>query len=118
MAQVLDFSPRRWSSGLRLVALVLADHASGEGACFPSISTLARRSGLSPRHVQRHLRILEAEGVIEIEAVFKKGRQTSNLFTWHFFDVLGDNSGLGVSPTTGGRVSPTTGGRVSPTTGG
>jgi DNA-binding transcriptional ArsR family regulator len=110
MAQVLDFSPRNWSSGLRLVALVLADHASGEGACFPSVATICRRTGLTPRMVRYHLRDLESQGVIETEAVFKKGRQTSNLFTWHFLDGFGDNLALGVQPIAGGRVQPIAGG--------
>lgn len=45
-----------------LVLLAIADFASEEGVCWPSIAVLARRARTSERHVQRVLTDLEATG--------------------------------------------------------
>jgi hypothetical protein len=46
-------------SQTRLVALVLSLHMNERGgSCFPTQRTLATESGLSPRQVRRHLKVL------------------------------------------------------------
>ena len=107
LALVLDFAPKHWSSGLRLVAIALADHVGEDYDCWPSVTTLARRTGLSTRMVRAHIAELEIEGVISKETQYRDNRQTSNLYRW-LWRV--DNWSLGVKPTSGGRVKPTSGG--------
>lgn len=49
----------------KLVLIGLANHARPDGtASFPSISTLERYTRLSDRAVQKHLRLLEENGLI------------------------------------------------------
>ena len=81
IALVLDFAPAHWSPSTRMVAIALADYANTDtGLCWPSISSLSRRSGVSGRQVQRCLREIEADGWIERTAgVHKVG---TNLWTW------------------------------------
>ena len=45
-----------------LVLLAVADNANDEGACWPSIATLARKTRLHERTVQRALKTLEDAG--------------------------------------------------------
>ena len=107
LALVLDFAPEHWGSGIRLVAIALADHVGEDFDCWPSITTLARRTGLSQRMVRIHLSELEAEGVIMRQPQFSNNRQTTNLYHWTW---RVDNWHLGVKPITGGRVKPISGG--------
>lgn len=107
---ILDFAPPHWSSGLRLVAIALADHVGEDYDCWPSVTTLSRRTGLSPRMVRRYLTDLEMEGVIAREPQYRDNRQTSNLYSW-LWRV--DNWHLGVTPVTGGGLSPMSGGDVT-----
>lgn len=80
--QVFDASPMHWTPATRLVALVIADHTSPEGVCWPSVARIARRSGLSPRTVQTHLSLLVAEGVLIVEPRYIDARQTTNFYRW------------------------------------
>lgn len=48
----------------RLVMLALADHADDEGLCYPSINRLCKRTGLSERAVQKHVKELEVLGYL------------------------------------------------------
>ena len=65
IAMVLDFAPDHWTSGTRLVAICLGDYANSDsGWAWPSIRSISRRTGLSERQVQRHIRIIEADGWI------------------------------------------------------
>lgn len=51
--------------GRRLILLALADHAHDDGRCsWPSIETLAKKTRMSRRGVQKALRGLELEGRI------------------------------------------------------
>lgn len=66
VATVLD-TLTELSASETLVLLCLADHAGDDTrACYPRISTLARRSRLSRRATQYALSKLESEGYIEI----------------------------------------------------
>lgn len=83
MATVLDFAPDHWNSGTRMVAIALADRVNSEWQCWPSIADIRRRTGLSERMVQYHLRYLEEEGVIHCGGQrYIDGHGLSNLWTW------------------------------------
>ena len=57
----------------KLVMLALADCANDEGHCWPSIATVARKSGASERSVQRAIRRAEEAGLLHREEVIGKG---------------------------------------------
>ena len=56
----------------KLVMLCLADHADDSGLCWPSIDTIARKSGVSPTTVKSTLKKLEAGGWLFKKNQFKK----------------------------------------------
>lgn len=88
---VLDFAPSHWSSGLRLVALAMADRVNGDTQeCWPSVADLARRTGLKPRMVQTYLRQLEFEGVVTNlgQRKNKDGTPGSNVWRWNLLITL------------------------------
>lgn len=83
MALVLDFAPAHWSSGLRMVALALADRVNQDYEAWPSLEDLSRRSGICERQVRKHLRQLESEGIIRNCGQRIIGTQAySNLWIW------------------------------------
>lgn len=49
---------------LKLVAIILADHADAEGLCWPSYRKIAERANIHERSVQRHIKELINLGVI------------------------------------------------------
>lgn len=57
----------------KLVLLALADWASDDGRCWPSIKAVADKSGVSQRTVQRMLREAENNGLIERREIIGKG---------------------------------------------
>lgn len=59
-------------SGKKLVLLALADMANDEGICWPSIQSLCKRTGLSERAIQLHLRELQAAGLLGREERYKQ----------------------------------------------
>lgn len=81
-AKVLN---RVYSSSLpgraKTIMFYLVTRSNRELTCFPSISTIARETGLSERTVQRALKELCAEGYISRRPRFRKnGGQSSNLY--------------------------------------
>lgn len=66
-----------WETALeptdKLVILALADCANDEGLCWPSIATVARKSGVSERSVQRAIRKAEGAGILTRTEVKGKG---------------------------------------------
>ncbi len=48
-----------------LMLLMLADHANGEGECWPTVERLARQCRISVRQAQYALRALETDNLIE-----------------------------------------------------
>ncbi|WP_423209057.1 helix-turn-helix domain-containing protein [Paracoccus yeei] len=50
----------------RLIMLALADHADDAGRCYPSLSRLQQRTGLSERAIQSNIRNLQSAGYITI----------------------------------------------------
>ena len=51
-------------SSLKLVAIILADHADSEGLCWPSYRKIAERANMHERSVQRHIKRLIELGII------------------------------------------------------
>lgn len=65
----------------KLVLMALADSADDKGVCWPSISTLAKRTCMDERSVQRNLKNLKEDKLIEIKAQFRNdGSPTSNKY--------------------------------------
>ena len=59
----------------KMVLLVLANHVNKQsGKTYPSVDTIARKSGLSRRSVQKFLKDFVSEGVLEITGYVKGGR--------------------------------------------
>ena len=63
----------------RLIMLSLADHADDSGRCYPSISRLCTRTGLSERAVRTNIRALEKSGYLAIQ--IGAGQGGANLYT-------------------------------------
>ena len=49
---------------VKLVALILADHADADGFCWPSYRRIAERSCLSERTVRRYVHVLMDAGFV------------------------------------------------------
>lgn len=49
---------------LKLVAIILADHADSDGICWPSYRKIAERACLSERSVRRHVKELQEAGIV------------------------------------------------------
>lgn len=52
------------NSSLKLVAIILADHADSDGLCWPSYRKIAERANMHERSVQRHITKLIDLGII------------------------------------------------------
>lgn len=91
IALVLDMAPSHWNSSTRMVAIALADYSNGDnGLAWPSVANLARRSGVSPRQVQRCLKDIEADGWIVKLGIHRRG---TNLWIWNKrISIGGDTS--------------------------
>jgi hypothetical protein len=119
IAMVLDFAPPHWSSGTRMVAICVADYANSDtGWAWPSVRNMARRTGLSERQVQRHLRIIEADGWIRQgwtpQIKMTPGRTT--LWIWERRIRLDDSRGdTHVTPGVTPASPPARGAGVTPT---
>lgn len=65
----------------KLVIMALADAADDEGYCWPSIPTLANKTCMDERSVQRILKELKSSNFIEVQARFRSdGSPTSNKY--------------------------------------
>lgn len=62
----------------KLLLLALADRADDDGFCWPGVASLAQRTGVSERQVQRMLRKLEADGEIFVKV--NVGRYYTNQY--------------------------------------
>lgn len=49
---------------LKLVAIILADHADADGVCWPSYRRIAQQGNMSERNVARHVRELVELGIV------------------------------------------------------
>jgi hypothetical protein len=82
----------------KFVLVVLADAANSEGICWPRIATIAKKTGVSIRTVQRALRLQARRGLITIEERYRPdGSRSSNRYRLHL------DRGVSVSPPPDGR---------------
>ena len=103
-----------WAWGLPLkpsgkfVLLALADASDDAGYCWPSIPTLAKKTCLDPRSVQRILNQLKAQGFLRVERRHRPdGSPTSNGYRLALDPPPGKMSPPpGTTPPPPGTVSP------------
>src|SRR5438046_2194312 len=70
-----------YDKGDLLVLLALADQANAEGICWPSIPTVAARTRLHPRTVQKIIRRLQSDGALKVQdGGFVSGKNTTNTY--------------------------------------
>ena len=76
MSLIWDAGPQ--GSTKRFVLIALADNANDDGECWPSVATIARKTGICERAVRNAIRNLEVEGwlVTDISA----GRKGANKY--------------------------------------
>lgn len=60
----LVFDNFRGPASMKLVLLILADHADSDGICWPSYRRIADRANISERQVARHVKDLRDLGVV------------------------------------------------------
>ncbi len=69
----------RLKPNVKFVLMALADACDDDGYCWPSVPTLARKTCLDDRSVQRILNQLKADGLVRAEPRYRKdGSPTSN----------------------------------------
>ena len=84
----------------KFVLVALADAVNSESVCWPRIATIARKTGVSTRTVQRALRLQARRGLITIEERYRPdGSRSSNRYRLHL------DRGVSVSPPPDGRDS-------------
>jgi len=65
----------------KFVLVVLADAANDQNVCWPRISTIAKRAGVSPRTVQRAIKYLVQRKLVTVEQRYRDdGSNSSNLY--------------------------------------
>lgn len=87
MSQVWDLQTESLTQ--KLVLLALADNANDQGVCWPSIPSLAKKTQMSDRGIQKQLVALQARGWISLSVRFdKSGDRSSNLYRIHIPQVV------------------------------
>lgn len=76
----------------RLVLVTLSSFANKEGECFPSLSTIATRSGLSRKTVQRAIPSLEEKGLLSVTRYFDKEK---NMYSVNRYKIGVREGGVG-----------------------
>lgn len=75
------FEKSETSGNARLVLIALADCASDEGSCWPSLRKISKMSKVSSETARKYLHAFEAIGLLDVEERFdRKGRRTSNIY--------------------------------------
>lgn len=64
----------KWSTGLQIVLLSLADMMDASGKCYPGISCTAKRVSLSDKQTRRHIQTLKRLGLIKVIRNEKGGK--------------------------------------------
>lgn len=102
------------SASAKLVLIALADHANGDGYCWPSMLRIAAMTGLSQRQVSNHVTKL-----VELGLVVKADRRRSQgqYRGWSYL-VGTSGSELPVAEVTGGSDLPVASGSQLPVTSG
>jgi hypothetical protein len=99
MVWVMDHSKARL--GDRLVLLAIANHAREDGTnAWPSVAQIAREARVTPRSVQRSMRVLETLGELIVEP--GAGFRGTNLCRVAMSGVQGTDETSGVTSTTEG----------------
>lgn len=76
---------------LKFVLIAMADNATDEGYCFPSMATIAKKCSISRRSVMRSINELAALGYLKSENRFhESGRKTSNEY-WIILEGMGQS---------------------------
>lgn len=76
---------------IKFVLMALADAADDEGHCWPSVPTLAHKTCMDERSVQRILKVLKDSCFIEVQARYRNdGSPTSNKYRLALI-TTGDN---------------------------
>lgn len=104
--------------GQLLVLLALADFADDDGWCFPAVDTLAAKSRMAGRSVQRAIRAMQEAGFLHVEA--NAGPGGANRYRVDTAALSHAKGGDKLSPHDGGEGGDTgvTGGVTSATGGG
>ncbi|GAO26857.1 hypothetical protein ALISP_6677 [Alicycliphilus sp. B1] len=72
---------QRLSPASKLILMALADAADEVGICWPRVRLIAEKACTSQRTVQRVLKELEVNGLLQIERKYRKdGGQSSNVY--------------------------------------
>lgn len=94
IGDIVRRSPDCLDPGERYLLLILED-CRGDNGIYPSLETLSRRFGASKRTVQRHLKSLEARGIVRVvnrsRAAAAGGKPTAtNVYTIDYavFELL------------------------------
>jgi hypothetical protein len=114
--EIADVYGPRIGAVAGFVYYLLCHHARA-GKCWPTVETLARKGRISEKTVKRKLRVLEKEGLIEIdvgggEAVKRNGKMTrASVYT---LKPIGPPKGDTVTPSKGDTVTPLRGTQLPP----
>ncbi|MGP2964119.1 helix-turn-helix domain-containing protein [Serratia ureilytica] len=98
----------------KLVLLKLADNASDQGECWPSVPYIAEQCEISERSVQNHIRQLVKDGLVRIEKrLAENGLNRSNVYHITLSGSGANPAPPGAAPAPGGE-SPAPGGGAAP----
>ncbi|WP_447907834.1 helix-turn-helix domain-containing protein [Serratia fonticola] len=98
----------------KLVLLKLADNASDQGECWPSVPYIAEQCEISERSVQNHIQQLVKDGLIRIEKrLAENGLNRSNVYHLALPGSGANAAPYGANPAPRGE-SPAPGGGAAP----
>lgn len=98
----------------KLVLLKLADNASDQGECWPSVPYIAEQCEISERSVQNHIQQLVKDGLVRIEKrLAENGLNRSNVYHITLAASGANDAPYGAAPAPRGE-SPAPGGGAAP----
>ena len=101
-ARVFDFMPIIGANGFAVYAVLKKHENRHTGRCYPSYDTIAKITGLNRTTVIKYTQLLVTLGLIDKQASFIDGRQTSNRYS--FRDLPVGKKGGGTIPLPQDRV--------------
>lgn len=91
----------------KLVLLKLADNASDQGECWPSVPYIAEQCEISERSVQNHIQQLVKDGLVRIEKrLAENGLNRSNVYHITLAGSGANDAPPGAAPAPGGGAAP------------
>jgi biotin operon repressor len=99
------------NASAKLVLLAIADHANGDGYCWPSMGRIGRMVGLSLRQVSNHVTALEAAGLV-VKA--ERRRHAGQLRGWTYHVPFDRPKQQEQAATTGSPLPVASGNAVPP----